>query len=239
MPKNIPKGSGANRPLCIVTPASVARGPRARQPTKNFSGLFRGKFPSLKVGRMVHWESLLERDAILLFEFSPGIASFREQPYSIQHFHNGRMTRYTPDFEITYRCGRIELIEVKPWSKLQSAKEQRRFEAISSHLSARGVAFTLLDDKRIRKQPLLENLRVLCSWRIPQLSVEEARQLKCRLQRTTSPTFREAVRALGSERAFWQLVDLEEIAVDLAAAIHATTPYVMQIEDAQNEKIYF
>lgn len=228
-----------NRPHCIVTPASVARAPRARQPTKNFSGLFRGKFPSLKIGRMVHWESLLERDAILLLEFSPGITSFREQPYSIHYFHDGRMRRYTPDFEITFRGGSTKLIEVKPWCKLQSEKEQRRFDAIRSHLNSFGIALVLLDDKQIRKQPLLENLRVLNGNRTPQLSADEAQHFEERLGQVTSPTFNEAVRVLGSERVFWQLVDLEKITVDLAEKIEADTPYATKREKAQNEKIYF
>lgn len=41
---------------------------------------FRGYFPSRKLGRMVAWESLTERDVILLLEFSPGVLSYQEQP---------------------------------------------------------------------------------------------------------------------------------------------------------------
>ncbi len=37
---------------------------------------FRGYYPSAKLGRMVAWESLLERDAILLIEFSPGVLTY-------------------------------------------------------------------------------------------------------------------------------------------------------------------
>ena len=86
MSKKTHKRATSAPPYCIVTPTSVARASRARQPTRNFSGLFRGKFPSMKVNRMIHWESLLERDAIMLFEFSPGVASYREQPFSTYFF---------------------------------------------------------------------------------------------------------------------------------------------------------
>lgn len=40
----------------------------------------RGYFPSHKCGQMIAWESLLERDAILLLEFSQGVVSYRHQP---------------------------------------------------------------------------------------------------------------------------------------------------------------
>ncbi len=49
----------------------------------------RGYFPSKKMGRMVAWESQIELDAILLFEFSPGVISFQEQPEKIQYYVNG------------------------------------------------------------------------------------------------------------------------------------------------------
>lgn len=37
---------------------------RAREPIGRSFGLVRGKFPSRKMGRMIHWESQLERDAV-------------------------------------------------------------------------------------------------------------------------------------------------------------------------------
>lgn len=239
MSKKRPNGADANQAYCIVTPASVARAPRARQPTRNFSGLFRGKFPSLKVGRMIHWESLLERDAIMMFEFSPGVASFREQPFSTHYFFEGRMRRYTPDFELTFQSGRVQLIEVKPWTKLQNLDVRRRFEAIKSHYSSSGLAFALLDDKQIRRQPLLKNLFTLYGYRTPLLPSEEMHQFDEALKRIPTLTFKSVVEALGSERAFWQLVAIEKITVELTAEISADTPCTITKEKSLNEEIYF
>jgi len=239
MPTNHHQGPGPSQARCIVTPASAARGKRVREPTKNFSGLFRGKFPSRKLGRMVHWESLLERDAILLFEFSPRVATFREQPYSISYFHTGRMRRYTPDFELTFRSGHTELVEVKPWVKLQKSDEQQRFEAIGSYFNARDMRFRILSDLEIRKRPLLDNLRLLYRCRTPQLSNGESRQLVEVLHRVKTPVFEEAVRTLGSEQAFWQLVELGIIAVNLTEQICNTTRYTLNLEGIDDETIYF
>lgn len=53
---------------------------RARKVISPSGGIVRGKFPSRKNGRMIHHEGLLELDAIYLFETSPEIARYREQP---------------------------------------------------------------------------------------------------------------------------------------------------------------
>lgn len=239
MSKKSSKVTDQSRPPCIVTPASVARASRARQPTKNFSGLFRGKFPSLKNGRMIHWESLLERDAIMLLEFSPGVTAFREQPFSTYYYHQGRMPRYTPDFEVTFRCGRVALIEVKPSCKLQLEKEQKRLAAIRSHFETRGLTFTLLDENQIRRNPLFGNLRHLISHRMPQLSETEAHRFVALLGSVKPSTFEGAVRALGSESTFWRLVALEKISINLSEAVRPGTFYTINGEDGQDEKVYF
>ncbi|WP_077235323.1 TnsA endonuclease N-terminal domain-containing protein [Herbaspirillum sp. VT-16-41] len=226
------------RPRCTVTPAEVARGARARQPTKNFSGLFRGKSPSLKNERMVHWESLLERDAILLFEFSPGITGFREQPPSFWYFHSGRMRRYTADFEVTFRGGCTKLIEVKPWEKLQNPEEQKRLEIIRLQLLSQGAQLLILDDRQIRRKPLSENLKQLNSNRTPRLSSEEAQAyLRC-LSQIEDLTFGNAKKLLG-ERAIWQLLDLGEIELDLLQVISEDTPISTKNEELPNATIYF
>jgi hypothetical protein len=226
------------RPRCIVTPAEVARGVRARQPTKNFSGLFRGKSPSLKNNRMVHWESLLERDAILLFEFSPGVIGFREQPPSFWYFHSGRMTRYTADFEVTFWDGNTKLIEVKPWAKLRKTEEKKRLEIIQLQLLSQGAQLLILDDRQIRRKPLSENLKQLNSNRTPRLSSEEAQAyLRC-LSQIGDLTFGKAAQLLG-QRAIWQLLDLGEIDMDLVQVISEDTPITTKNQELPNATIYF
>jgi hypothetical protein len=74
---------------------------------------FRGYFPSRKLGRMMEWESLNERNVILLFEFSPGVLSYQAQPALI-HYHDGQDTRaYYPDFEVIFLNGEAIHVEVK------------------------------------------------------------------------------------------------------------------------------
>lgn len=51
---------------------------RVREPITRSRGKVRGQFPSTKMGRMIAWESQLERRACYLFEFCKGVDTFRE-----------------------------------------------------------------------------------------------------------------------------------------------------------------
>jgi hypothetical protein len=50
----------------------------------NRGGNIIGRFPSLKLGRMVDFESLIERDFIYVLDFEPDVESFSEQPLTIE-----------------------------------------------------------------------------------------------------------------------------------------------------------
>lgn len=89
----------------------------------------RGYFPSRKMMRMVAWESQLERDAIMLLEFSLEVVGFREQPVRVYFDQDGERHQYIPDFEVDLADGRILHVEVKPESKLRKPDIARRFAA--------------------------------------------------------------------------------------------------------------
>ena len=114
---------------------------------------------------MIHWESQLERDAVLLFEFSTGVLVYREQPLTTYYTLKGKTRRYTPDFELTLASGEVRLIEVKPAEKLLGSKEHLRFERITEHFIEQGRSFKILTDHEIRQSALLENLRLMMRHR--------------------------------------------------------------------------
>ena len=122
---------------------------------------FRGYFPSKKLGRMVEWESLLERDAILLFEFSTGVKSYQEQPELIYYQLNDEIQHYYPDFSITLSSGEILHLEVKPKSKFSSMELIDKFNAIINNYNHIGRDFKILIDEHIRVEPRLTNLKRL------------------------------------------------------------------------------
>lgn len=141
-------------------PASDPHTP-ARRVISPSGGIMRGKFPSRKNGRMVHYEGLLELDAIYLFEASPRIASYREQPRTILFPDGARMRRYTPDFELTLSGGAHVLVEVKPCRSLQDAEVRNKLEKVTAYLLRSGQSLVILTDKVLRSEPRQANIRRL------------------------------------------------------------------------------
>lgn len=142
---------------------------RARTILRPTGGIVRGKFPSRKNGRMVHHEGLLELDAIYLFEASPLIVRFREQPITTQYPDGKRLRRYTPDFELVLTTGEIVLIEIKPARRLASTDIRRTFNCIEEHMQRSSVRFVILTDLLLRQEPRLTNLKWIyhCAARVP------------------------------------------------------------------------
>ena len=151
---------------------------RAREPISRSRGQMRGKFPSIKAGRMIHCESLLELDLAVVLEFSKAIVRYREQPLTAHYVFDGRIRRYTPDFEITLASGETMLIEVKPAQKLLDEQERKRFEQIADHFARQGQRFAILTELEIRQTVLLANLRCLLRYRGSPWSQYERRRFR-------------------------------------------------------------
>jgi hypothetical protein len=145
---------------------------RARTIVRPTGGIVRGKFPSRKNGRMIHHEGLLELDAIYLFEASPLIVRFREQPITIQYPDGKRLRRYTPDFELILITGEVVVVEIKPARRLASTDIRRTFDCIEEHMQRSSVRFTILTDLMLRQEPRLTNLKRIyhCAARVPPTS---------------------------------------------------------------------
>jgi hypothetical protein len=132
---------------------------RARTIVRPTGGIVRGKFPSRKNGRMIHHEGLLELDAIYLFETSPLIVRFREQPITIQYPDGKRLRRYTPDFELVLATGEVVLVEIKPARRLASTEIRRTFDCIEEHMQRTSIRFATLTELVLREEPRLRNLK--------------------------------------------------------------------------------
>ena len=123
----------------------------------------RGLFPSRKLKRMVQWESLLERDAILLFEFSAGVLNYQEQPCLIHYFddESDSHRRYFPDFEIIKSSEEIVHLEVKPELVLVTPEISNKLSKVTAHYSKSSLEYRVLTEKQIRREPLHSNLKQL------------------------------------------------------------------------------
>ncbi len=132
---------------------------RARNLISRSGGIMRGKFPSRKNGRMVHHEGLLELDAIYLFETSPLVSRYKEQPLKINFPDGGKLRRYTPDFEVILKTGDRLLIEVKPTRSLAREEVDHKLKCVAEYLQRSGQNFLILTELTLRDSPRQSNLR--------------------------------------------------------------------------------
>lgn len=144
----------------IPIPWSTGHTPVRKIVTRS-GGIPRGLFPSRKNNRMVGYEHLLEADACVLFEMSPQIAAYHEQPTRISFPEGDRTRLYTPDYQLELTDGRQFLVEIKPARRLAAPEIRDKFDRIEEHMHRLGLSFIVLTDELIRKQPRLTNLRRL------------------------------------------------------------------------------
>lgn len=126
---------------------------RSREVISSSGAIMRGKFPSRKNGRVVHHEGMLELDAIYLFEASPHIALYGEQPERVFYPDGARLRRYTPDFVLTLVDGTQAWVEVKPSRYLLDAEISHKLDCIAIQMQRNGMAFCILTESTLRHDP--------------------------------------------------------------------------------------
>ncbi|MFT3895288.1 MAG: TnsA endonuclease N-terminal domain-containing protein [Anaerolineales bacterium] len=130
-----------------------------------------GSHPSDKLGRMVRYESTIERDLIYLFEFDPKLIKYEEQPLTIEQItHDGKRQKYTPDFLAVYTDKRW-IYECKPEKHVNDEITKRQVEIGTQWASDNNCNFKLVTDKELRSGPRLENIKIL--WRYGNIKLRE------------------------------------------------------------------
>lgn len=130
----------------------------------------RGYFWSHKSRKLIPWESILERKALLVMDSNPKIALI--QSYQRKTFiedGGGGFTAY-PDFIAYFDDGSSEIVEVKADSALRDADVLRRLSLIATHFSALGRRYRVMAEAEINLQPRLKNLETLETHRRPGLA---------------------------------------------------------------------
>lgn len=176
----------------------------------------RGKFPSAKLARAIHWESLLERDAILLFEFHPLVLQYQEQPLMELYYDSTGVQRACyPDFLLHFAGGDELVVEVKSRSQLARESVRTRLDDISRHFAARGRRYRVISEEAIRRQPLHDNLKILSSARQVHCSQIVDEQLPEKLDARRLYSLRELEGVMGNISAALSLVAKGLLRTDL------------------------
>ena len=181
---------------------------------------FRGRFPSIKMGRSIEWESLLEQDAIYHFEFCSQVVSYEEQPEMVEFWVAEKRHVYFPDFELIMRDGEIIHVEVKPKSKLKNPELVERLRYIEAHYKTRGILFLILTEDQIRNKVVLDNLKQLAyhhRWGPNDYEVLMATETMSLLP---SATIGGAAVVLGSERDVYRMLAAGAYECDMSKPIN-------------------
>lgn len=188
---------------------------RSREPVTRSRMTVRGRFPSKKMGRMIDWESQLERRACYLFEFSPAIHAFREQPEPIQLIMSDRIAKYTPDFELIDFNGCIWIVEIKPLAHLQDAEVYEKLVAASLKYQSQGYEFIVITDEELINPVLESNLNLLRNYQTHHTPDELIQHALHWLQSLDSPTLLGLSEYLGSLATAYALLANLVLTVDL------------------------
>jgi hypothetical protein len=135
-----------------------------REPS-NHSFSFTGRIPSLKMKRMISFESTLEKDLIYLLDYDQRVSYFEEQPLRIEYRLVGkrRLYHYTPDFHVIVD-GQNWLYECKPDRYIDTDENQQKFEAARRWCLEREWKFLVVNDKILRSGYCLQNVKYLTSF---------------------------------------------------------------------------
>jgi hypothetical protein len=140
-----------------------------RTPSNRYGKNIVGKFPSLKLGRMVYFESRVERDQIYLMEYDPEVVFYEEQPLMIEYAMAGKCYKYFPDFKVVTSSGQHLLLECKAERFVGTDKNQRKIAAGQSWCAHRNWEFRLITEQMTRTGCRLENVMLL--WQFARHSV--------------------------------------------------------------------
>jgi len=135
-----------------------------RKIPKNYRSVT-GTFPSLKNNRSISFESTLERDFYLSLEFDNSVASYEEQPLTINGNINGCSVSYTPDCLAQHIDDSQTLFEVKYTTDLEKDAEELapRFDLAKRYVREHDIAFCIVTELDIRCVKL-DNQRFLYAF---------------------------------------------------------------------------
>jgi len=139
------------------------KGSRARKVISRSNYRVTGKYPSWKMGRMLHWESTLERDAFYLLDVNPMVKEFREQPAQITYKLNDSEHRHFPDILVRTAHGNL-FKEIKTDGEAADKKIIDRTAHLKPLLHSQGFDYEVLRESDIRREPRLSNAQRILSY---------------------------------------------------------------------------
>jgi hypothetical protein len=187
---------------------AVAEGLPVR-PIRSFAGQhhYPGLFWSVTTGKHVWYESLLERDRLLLADYDPDVIGIAAQPMWLVGKDNGVTRRHVPDLLLAHSDGSFMLVDVKPAEFAEHPEAVGVFGWTARICAARGWRYEVWTGA---EATVLANVRQLAAGRRRELlddAAVEAVQAAFRPGATIGDVETAAGRSpLGARRAvLWML----------------------------------
>jgi len=164
-------------PDAVLDVAFALSGGRVREVKTRSKTRATGAYPSFRMGRMVHWESPGERDAIKLLDVDPAVLHVSEQPCVIVYRLNGSLHKHIPDLMVR-RIGGNSLLEVKTACDARSVDIAERTKLLCSELPRLGYTYEVLISEDLGRQPRLRNVEFVLRHGRSELTLHEREDLR-------------------------------------------------------------
>ena len=106
-----------------------------------------GQRRSDKLGRYVQYDSGLEQQLLDLFDRSPQVVDYCEQPFRLTYTWTGQPRIYIPDFALRLVGGRSILVEAKPRTAWADEVNLAKWDAAIRWCETRGWGFVVSDNR--------------------------------------------------------------------------------------------
>jgi hypothetical protein len=120
-----------------------------------------GRWFSTTSGRFLEYESLLERDWMLLMDFDREVEWICEQPLRLRYVKDGNLASHVPDL-LVWRHGVPELCDVKSAERVDDPVFRAQVDATGRACAEAGIGYRVLSEP---DRQLLANVRWLAGFR--------------------------------------------------------------------------
>jgi hypothetical protein len=192
-----------------------------------------GLWFSTTVGRLMEYESLLERDWMLLMDFDREVEWMCEQPLRLSYVKNGQRVSHVPDL-LAWRAGTPELCDVKSEERLEDPGFLAQVEATGRACAEAGFGYRVLSEPN---QQLLVNVRWLAGFRDPPRDPDgERARIRSSLwvgASTICELLAGAVEPALARPVLMHLLWTSEVIVEVAEPITDTSRVWRRVEECQ------
>ena len=151
------RGGLADFSLDVLRRCAPVRRPGVHQRQRHMPG----RWFSSTAGRFLEYESLLERDWMLLLDFDGDVEWICEQPLRLRYLKDDKLASHVPDL-LVWRVGGPELCDVKSEERLEDPEFLAQVRATRLACAEAGFGYPVLSEP---DRQLLVNVRWLAGFR--------------------------------------------------------------------------